>query len=176
MIEIKSIAGKWKININKVKKSAGYPPAEIMNKGPVPIIECIEEIPCNPCETICNKNVIKVGNPITNLPRLLNPESCTGCGSCIAQCPGLAIFIVDKTFSNTEASISVPYELLPIPQKGEEILALNRNGEVICKGKIVKVRSNKKFNHTSIVTFTVPKEFTEEARFFKKGEDNEQYF
>ena len=173
MIGKKNIVGKWGINTSKIKKSPGYPTNEILEKGPVAVIECTEEIPCNPCETICDKNVIKVGTPITNLPKLLNPETCTGCGKCIVECPGLAIFIVDKTYSEKEAAISIPYELLPLPEKGDRILVLNRQGEVISKGKIQKVRKNKKFSHTSIVTFTVPKEFADEARFFKKGENNE---
>ena len=64
-------------------------------KGPVAVIECVQEIPCNPCEGACKFNAITIGEPITNLPKI-NETNCTGCGVCVAQCPGLAIFIVDK--------------------------------------------------------------------------------
>ena len=42
-------------------------------KGPVVVIECAENIPCNPCETSCPKGAISVGEPITNLP-VVDPE------------------------------------------------------------------------------------------------------
>ena len=48
-------------------------------KGPIPVIECPEYIPCNPCETACPTHAITIGKPITNLPTL-NVDKCTGCG------------------------------------------------------------------------------------------------
>ena len=79
-----------------------------------------EKIPCNPCEAVCKRSIITVGQPITNYPKLIDPKGeCTGCSRCMVICPGLAIFIVDKTFSETEASVSVPYEQLPLPEEGE---------------------------------------------------------
>ena len=64
------------IQENKLKSSPGYPPAEVLTQKAVAIIECIEEIPCNPCETACPAGAIRVGTPITNLPALI-PEKFT---------------------------------------------------------------------------------------------------
>lgn len=161
---------KTVVSLEELKKSPGYPSEERFKKGPVPVIECIEDIPCNPCESACDRNLIIVGKPITNLPRLVDPNAlCIGCNQCIIACPGLAIFIVDKTFSETEASITMPYEFKPLPKKGEKIISLNRNGEIVCKGTVHKVQARKSFNHTNIVTIIVPKEFADEVRFFSRG-------
>ena len=151
--------------LEKLKKSPGYPSEERLEKGPVAVIECLEEIPCNPCETVCPKKSIKVGKPITNLPEF--NDICSGCGKCMVVCPGLAIFMVDRTFSDIEAAISIPYELLPLPGKGDKIIALHRNGKDVCEGKVIKVKTGKSLNKTNIITISVPKNFSDEIRFFK---------
>ena len=157
------------VNLEEFKKSPGYPSEDRFKKGPVPVIECVEDIPCNPCELACDRNLIIVGKPITNLPRLVDPDAvCGGCNQCIIVCPGLVVFIVDKTFSKTEASITMPYEFEPLPKKGEKIMGLNRTGEIVCKGTVHKVQAHKSFNQTNIVTIIVPKEFADEVRFFSR--------
>ena len=157
------------IALKNLKKSPGYPTEERFSKGPVPVIECTEEIPCDPCQTVCDRNLIIVGKPITNLPRLIDPEgACRGCVKCIVICPGLAIFLVDKTFSEKEASVAMPYELLPLPEKGEKIQGVDRAGKVVCKGYVHKVFSGKKLSHTNVVTIVIPKEYADEVRHFKR--------
>jgi Fe-S-cluster-containing hydrogenase component 2 len=154
--------------LDKIKQSSGWPSEEAFNAGPVAVIECIEQIPCNPCETVCPKNSIRVGDPITNLPDFQNV--CTGCGKCLVVCPGLAIFMIDKTYSATEAAITIPYEFLPLPLKGDEVAALNRLGDKVCDGKVIKVKNPKNFNRTGLVTIAVPKKFSDDVRFFKQIE------
>lgn len=136
-------------------------------KGPVAVVECVQQIPCNPCEAACKFGAIKIGEPITNLPRI-QEDNCTGCGVCVAQCPGLAIFIVNKAYSDTEATVAFPYEYTPVPKEGEEWEAVNRKGEVQCKAKIVKVMNPKAFDRTPVVTVAIPKEFADEVRSVKR--------
>jgi Fe-S-cluster-containing hydrogenase component 2 len=155
------------VTTNQLRKRSMYPEPERFQKGPVPIIECIEEIPCNPCETICKRNAIRVGKPITNLPVLIDSNACSGCGQCVVICPGQAIFIVDQTFSYTEASIMLPYELLPLPSKGDAIEGINRTGRRICRGYVHEVRKKNSFDHTALVTIAIPKEHADEVRFFR---------
>ena len=38
----------------------GMPSAERMGRGPVVVIECAQEIPCNPCEGLCKQGAIIV--------------------------------------------------------------------------------------------------------------------
>ena len=136
-------------------------------KGPVAVVECVQEIPCNPCEAACKFGAIVIGEPITNLPKI-QENNCTGCGVCVAQCPGLAIVIVNKVYSDTEATIAFPYEYTPTPKEGEEWEAVNRQGVVQCKAKIVKVMNPKAFDRTPVVTVAVPKEFADEVRSIKR--------
>jgi Fe-S-cluster-containing hydrogenase component 2 len=140
---------------------------ERFKKGPVAVIECIQEIPCNPCEPACPQKAICVGEPITTLP-ILNEDLCSGCGICIAKCPGLAIFVVDKTFSEAEATVAFPYEYTPLPEKDEMVEAVNRAGEVVCKAKVIKVLNPKSFDRTPVVTLAIPKGFADDVRSMKR--------
>jgi len=155
------------ISKKDLETSPGYPSKKYLKKGPVAVIECTEEIPCNPCETVCKRGAIIVGEPITNLPRI-DPEKCNGCGLCIPICPGLAIFLVDATYSKDEAAISFPHEYLPLPKEGDEVEAVNRKGEVVCKGKVLKVRNPKSYDHTPVITITIPKKYVDEVRGIKR--------
>lgn len=151
------------IPIEVLKKTPGYPSDKELSKGPTVVIECPEEIPCNPCETICRKSAIIVGDPITNLPRVI-PDNCDACGRCIAICPGLAIFMVDNTYSQKEARVCFPYEYLPLPSKGDIVHAVNRKGKIVCEGRVIQVSNPQVYDHTAVITIVIPKEFSKEVR------------
>ena len=149
-------------SIEELKNSPAFPKKEDYLKGPIAVIECIEEIPCNPCETSCPKGAITVGKPITNLP-FIDFEKCSGCGICAAACPGLAIYVKDYNYSEEEALITFPYEYLPLPKVGDKVIAAGRKGEEIALGKIVKVLQTKASNKTAMVSMAYPKQFFEEV-------------
>ncbi|MGQ9569547.1 MAG: NADH-quinone oxidoreductase subunit I [Thermodesulfovibrionales bacterium] len=131
--------------------------------GSVVVIECDEDIPCNPCEDICPKGAIYVGIPITNLPRL-DANRCNGCCLCITVCPGLCMFVVHKNYSDTESLIFLPYELNPLPISGMEVNGCDRRGEVVCRARVIKVVKAKSFQKTAIVAVSIPKEYFEIVR------------
>ena len=166
----KSLAKTGIPSIEELEKSPGFPSKERMMNRPVAVIECIQKIPCDPCQLVCPFGAIKV-NILIALPEL-NEEICTGCGSCIAYCPGLAIFVVDYTFSEDNVLISFPYEYLPLPEVGSIVDATDRMCKVITKGKIVKVLERKSFDHTAVISIAVPKNFIYEVRgiTISKGE------
>ena len=140
---------------------------EILNRnGSIPIIECNECIPCNPCEAVCLFGCIQVGTTITNLP-LLNLDKCTGCGQCVLACPGLAIFLLDRNYSKDKAAITLPYEFLPLPKKGEKVIALDRNGSKVCEGEVLNVILTKKGDRTALVKIAIPKEHADKVRSIK---------
>lgn len=149
-------------SLEELRNSAAFPRREDFMKGPIAVIECIEEIPCNPCETSCEKGAIIVGSPITNLPRI-DFEKCIGCGFCVAACPGLAIYIKDYTYSEQEARISFPYEYFPFPQKGDIVQLVGRKGEKVCSGTVVGIQNGKKNDRTAIVSVVYPKIFFDEV-------------
>jgi len=139
------------------------------DKGPVVIVECIENIPCNPCVDACARKAIKIYGDITNIPQV-NFDACNGCTLCIARCPGLAIFVVNKNYNKTESAISLPYEFTPRPQKGEIVKALDRQGKIICNGRVEKVLDAKLLDRCSVITIAVPKKFYNKVRFIKLKE------
>jgi len=154
------------VSLGELQNSPGYPSEKRLEDGPVAVIECIQQIPCNPCESACRFNAIIVGEPIINLPRLMG-DKCRGCGECIPVCPGLAIFLVNKTYSSTEAAISIPYEYLPLPEPDTTVDALNRVGEKLCNGRVVRVTNPKKNDNTAVVTIAVPERFSGDVRNFR---------
>lgn len=147
----------------ELEKLPGVPSKERLAQGPVVVIECAQEIPCNPCEQACHKKAIQIGDSIINLP-VLEADKCTGCGLCIASCPGQAIFVVDMTYSDTEAAIQLPYEFLPYPEEGQVVDGLDRAGKKVCSATVLKVLNPKKFDRTAVITITVPKQYAMEVR------------
>lgn len=139
------------------------PAADRLGKGPVAVIECVQEIPCNPCEKACPFKAISVGLPITTLPAL-DADKCVGCGACIAKCPGLAIFIVDGSRPGNEGTVQMPYESYPLPRLGEEVAACDRQGGVVATGTVEKVLAGAGQDHTAVVTVRVPKELINVVR------------
>lgn len=142
---------------------ANYPSMERLKKGPIAVIECFEEIPCNPCEAACPFYAITIGEDITKLP-MLDENKCKGCGLCITFCPGMAIFVVNLNYSEKEALVIFPYEFLPIPKVGSIVNATNRQGEVVAKGRVVKVQNKKESDHTVLISLAIPKNFINTVR------------
>jgi len=151
------------LELREVRACPGWPGEGCLDSRKVAVLECVEDIPCNPCEAVCPTGAIVVGAPITNLPRILG-EKCTGCGLCVAVCPGLAIFVVDRNHAEGFAAITLPYELLPLPRAGEEVRALDREGRFLCLAKVLRVHEARKYDRTRVVTVSVARRFCDEAR------------
>jgi Fe-S-cluster-containing hydrogenase component 2 len=133
-------------------KDLSLPSDKQLNKG-VAITECIQKIPCNPCVDSCPFHAITMKD--INAPPIVDYDKCTACTKCVGKCPGLAIFVV-KTIED-KAHIILPYELLPIPKKDNTVDVLDRNGEIVGKGLIKKIRKQGK---TSIITVEIKKELS----------------
>lgn len=151
---------------DELQRAPGIPTKDRLLKGPVAVIECFQDIPCDVCEKACPFGAIKVGDSLTNLP-ILDEDKCIGCGNCIPKCPGLAIFVVDLTYSEKYATVSFPYEFLPLPKPEDEVYAVDRKGKVICKATVEKAIYSAKFDRTYILTIRVPKEYAMDVRFIR---------
>ena len=150
----------------ELANSPGIPTAARRRQGAVAVIECIERIPCNPCEPSCKAGAIIVGEDITNLPDL-DGEKCVACQSCLPICPGQAIFMVDESLPDNRAAVTVPYEFLPLPAEGDEVIALDRAGNELGKATITAVRKTDRMDQTALVTFEVPREWSMNTRGFR---------
>jgi len=148
------------LNINGVANKSlilsKFPKEDILLKAKT-ITECYEEIPCNPCSTSCPSDAIYIGNDINNTP-IVDFDKCTGCGIGVYNCPGLAIFVVQK-IDNKNARFKIPYELRPLPLKGEMWNGVNRAGEIITKVLIEKITLTKKQDKTALIQVLVPVEY-----------------
>lgn len=152
------------MTVDEARCLRGYPSTERMSKGSVAVIECGEDIPCNPCENSCPRKAIKIGHPITNPPEL-DADLCNGCGLCIPHCPGQAIFVVD--LSGEKALISMPYEFLPIPEKGTQLYACDRSGRVVTEATVVRTVMPGVFDKTAVLIVAVEKDFADTVRAVK---------
>ncbi len=132
-----------------------------------PVMECSQNIPCNPCQDACPKKCIKIGNNITSLPYVDEESECIGCGMCVAACSGQAVFLVNETYEDKYATVTIPYEFYPLPKKGDKGKALGRNGKEVCEAEIISVKSAPAFDHTNLVTMKVPAGMAMKARFYK---------
>ena len=103
----------------------------------------------------------------------LDEEKCTGCGTCVAMCPGQAVFLINYDYSETEAEVSFPFEYLPLPEKGDIVDAVNRAGETVCKGTVTNIKNPVAYKNTCVVTIAVPKDYINEVRSMKRSHINE---
>jgi thioredoxin reductase/Fe-S-cluster-containing hydrogenase component 2 len=145
-------------------------PGVVKTVGIHPVIECTQNIPCNPCQDACSKGCIKIGQKITSLPAIDKDKECIACGMCVASCSGQAIFLIDEEYESGFALITIPYEFLPLPQKGDKGVALDRSGSKVCSAEIISIKSAKVFDQTHLLTMKVPADMAMKARFFKSAE------
>ncbi len=152
------------LNPDKLKELGYIPSKQRLLKGPVAIFECVEPIPCNVCVFSCPFKAV-VMDKITDMPKV-DFNKCTGCGLCVAQCPGQAIFIVDYSPKGETGVLTLQYDLTQPPDKGEEVILLDRKGEELGKGRVLKVYKHKR-SEAFVVTIEVSKEFLMNARAIK---------
>jgi NADPH-dependent 2,4-dienoyl-CoA reductase/sulfur reductase-like enzyme/Fe-S-cluster-containing hydrogenase component 2/bacterioferritin-associated ferredoxin len=124
--------------------------------GVMPIIHCVQEIPCNPCSTICPTNSINmIGDPIMSLPEF--DGNCIGCRKCVAICPGLAITLVDFRKDTEFPNVTVPYEVgNHVVEIGEKVNCVDIDGNSFGKFEVMKVLDVKTNNRTQLVDIKVP--------------------
>lgn len=142
------------------------PPPERRAKGPVVMVECFQRIPCDPCHYGCRFGAIKEFDDINDIPSV-DWDKCTGCGLCVAACPGLAVFVIDETVSETECLIAMPFEFSPLPAKGSSIRLLDRFGIDLGPGSVERVIAGKKPEGTPVVWVRGHKEYSLVARNFR---------
>ena len=155
------------IGLGDLASFNAVPPTERLGeKRPVAMIECIQEIPCNSCVVACKLGAIQMAR-VNDLPKV-DYNKCTGCMACAMVCPGLAVFLLRE--GDGVGYVTLPYEFLPVPKAGDQVMALNRIGTVLGKGKVARVLPPERNDGTALVTIEIPKEMLLETRAIKLGE------
>lgn len=135
-----------KAEILKSKPGRIFPPkAVILNDKFQPIIRCYEEIPCNPCTSVCPANAIRLEgdrNDLMDIP--VYTGGCTGCMQCVLICPGLAITLA-RQIDNNFAEVVLPHEYIPDFKVGDMIALTDTSGNFLENGEVLKIRFMKKY-------------------------------
>jgi len=137
-------------------KDLRMPSKKQLKKG-VAILECIQEIPCNPCVESCPVHAISMKD--INAPPINDYEKCIGCAKCVGICPGLAIFVVK--IKDKKALVTLQYEFLPVPKVGDKVDALNRKGAKVGIGIVRRVVKQDK---TNVITVEVDEDLVMDVR------------
>lgn len=167
------ISGVYENGVLTEERPGAVKPPETLwksRKGGLVIVECPQRIPCNPCNTSCPTGAIQAFTDINDVPSI-DYEKCTGCGLCVAKCPGLACFVADLTYKPGMALMKLPYEMLPVPEKGAVVQCLGRMGEIVCAGTVENVAEPLR-DRTRVVHVAVEPENVDKVRAIRVGERN----
>ena len=167
--DAKEIPESWYEKADILKSHPG-PVQEILalmdEDGIFPVIHCKQEIPCNPCSTVCPEDLIQMqGDPIKGLPKF--DGKCKGCMKCLAICPGLAITLVDYRKDPENPVVFLPYEISNFKvSKNDEITLVDVNGKSLGTYNVIGARATKDSDRTQIVRVKVPKKIAKKVVAF----------
>ena len=144
-----AIPAEWDEKATILKSRPGTPvyrepPAA--EEGVMPIFHCDQEVPCNPCTSVCPEGAIRTGeDKITGLPYLVDGTECKGCLACVAICPGLAVTLVDYRKDPECPTVTLPYEVWrERVEKGQRVPVTDRDGAILGYYPVQRVVANRK--------------------------------
>ncbi len=139
------------------------PPAS--EEGVFPVFHCYQEVPCNPCTSVCPQQAIHTENDsLTGLPYFSDSEACTGCASCVAVCPGLAVTLVDYRKDPEHPLVILPYEVWREKvEVGRKVPVTDVDGAILGYYPVAKVKARKQYPGTLMVHIRVDRPVAKRA-------------
>jgi sarcosine oxidase, subunit alpha len=136
--------------------------------GITPVIHCNQEIPCNPCVSVCKQGVIAIpGDSLLGKPGITGNQ-CIGCNKCLLVCPGLAISLVDYRENLDYPVVSLAYEAYNHEyKKGDSVFLTDYEGNTLQEAEIVDTILKKSSRKTQIIKVRVPKNIAKKVAGFK---------
>ncbi len=162
--EVGEVPTEWHHTAEVLKSRPGitldeFAPEEAA--GIYPVFHCSQEIPCNPCTSICPKGSIRIeGGDLLGLPTF-SEEDCIACEQCVAICPGLAITLVDwrKSAELDGVVVTLPYEFAPDSLKeGDVVTVMDTEGAILGNVPVLKIRAPKFADRALMVRVLAPRE------------------
>jgi len=166
--ELNEIPQEWYKKAEILKSHPGaIKPYQDLSKaeGVFPVIHCLQEIPCNPCTTVCPTNSIVIeDNTLMGNP--LYKGSCIGCNKCVLICPGLAITLVDTRKDKDFPIVTIPYEVGNYPVKVNDKVALVNIDGTALGGSVVTDVLDNKAKKTQLVKVKVQRDIARQVASF----------
>ncbi|MGB3975611.1 MAG: FAD-dependent oxidoreductase [bacterium] len=168
-VTTESIPSEWYRKADVLKAHPGKTVKQTFSdveQGVYPVIHCLQEIPCNPCSTVCPTNSIHlIGDPIMGIPEYRG--KCIGCAKCVAICPGLAITLVDYRQDKNEPFVTMPYEVFNhAVAVGDRVRCVDIDGNDLAELEIVTVKPLKK-SRAQLVTVKAPAKIAQRIVSFR---------
>ena len=154
--------------LSDTMKTKPPPPVDLEHteneEGIYPVFYCNQEIPCNPCTSVCpNEQIETVNDLITQLPYFKGEEECIGCGKCVAVCPGLAVVLRDYRKDKVNPLITFPLELSTDRlEKNQKVIVVS-NDQELGEFEIYRTRILKEFPKTQLITIRIPSNIAKQA-------------
>ncbi len=128
-----------------------------------PVLHCSQEIPCNPCTSVCSQGAIFINeDDIRHVPDYIAEQlgtECIACEKCVNVCPGLAITLVDWRKDGEHALVTIPYEFdRGSIQKGDVVTVTDTAGHVLGEVEVARTRVGKATDRTVLVQVRAPRE------------------
>jgi len=173
----KEIPREWEEKVVVLKSRPGTisgPAESAPEHGVMPIFHCYQEVPCNPCTSVCPEKAIRTReDKITGLPYITDPERCKGCMACVAICPGLAITLVDYGKDEKCPLVTLPYEIWRgTVEKGSMVPVTDSEGAILGHYAVERVISNrKKYPGTLLVQMRMDRAVAQKAAGIRVQEE-----
>ena len=138
-----------------------------------PVIRCVEEIPCNPCQEACPVHSIDMPKGwIMAQPEFLG--LCVGCAQCVVACPGLAIVLVDERYdpSRKTALITLPWEISDgVVKPGDKVETVGFEAWHVGDGVVKAVKRSPSHDRRRLVMIEIPYEHRHDVAGFRIQSD-----
>ncbi len=174
--EDKPVPKEWYEKADLLKSPPGpitTPPDDSSPEtGIMPVIHCHQQIPCNPCVSVCKQGVIHIpGDSFLEKPQVVNNE-CIGCNKCLFVCPGLAISLVDYREDQEHPTVSLAYEVYNYEyKKGDAVPLTDYEGNRLQEAIVIDTAIGKKSRKTQIIKVRVPKNIAKRVAGFRIQKD-----
>jgi len=163
--DVPEIPQEWERIEQILKSRPGPVEAETIpeqEEGIAVVFHCEQDIPCNPCTSVCPNQAISTGDDIRGKPRFIGEEIgkvCNGCTKCVTICPGLAITLVDYRKDSEHPIVSLAHEFQKEDiQNGDTVTVLDTEGVALGQAEVAKVVAGKKMDRTLLLRLKAPKE------------------